>query len=73
MGLLRHVEKGQLERMLRNVCTIALWELGITNGISDDDALASAAELEAWLTPICDHFAAPEGDQEEDLPTDHEA
>jgi len=49
--------KMQLERMLREVATLHLWELGIAE-ISDDMAWASTMELVAWLNPIVDWFEA---------------
>lgn len=60
MGIIGKAEKIELERMLSRVCTVALWELAVTNGITDDQAWGAVIELMAWLAPLDAHFASLE-------------
>lgn len=56
-------DKVELEKMLHRVCLLALWELGVTNGISDDMAWGAAEQLYAWVAPIVAHFESIQGDE----------
>jgi len=60
MGILGKADRVELEKMLSRVCTVALWELGVTNGITDDQAWGAVMELMAWLAPLDRHFATTE-------------
>jgi len=63
MGILGKTDRVELEKMLSRVCTVALWELGVTNGITDDQAWGAVIELMAWLAPLDRHFASTEPDK----------
>jgi len=64
MGIIGKADRVELEKMLSRVCTVALWELAVTNGITDEQAWAAVIELMAWLAPIDAHFASTESDKE---------
>jgi len=64
MGIIGKADRVELEKMLSRVCTVALWELAVTNGITDEQAWGAVVELMAWLAPIDAHFASLESKEE---------
>jgi len=60
MGIIGKADRVELEKMLSRVCTVALWELGVTNGVTDEQAWGAVIELMAWLAPIDRFFAVTE-------------
>jgi len=64
MAIIVKADKVELEKMLSRVCTVALWELAVTNGITDEQAWTAVIELIAWLAPIDAYFASTESNKE---------